>query len=64
MPPMTGKEPEAFNPVLERYTQPYLAHLVNHGYYRIEYTGDSTLFNDDFLEYQLINLCHLRIRRL
>jgi len=64
MPPMTGKEPEAFNPVLERYTQPYLAHLVNHGYYRIEYTGDITLFNDDFLEYQLINLCHLRIRRL
>jgi len=56
MPPMTGKEIEAFNPLLERYTQPYLAHLVNHGYYRIEYTGDITLFNGDFLEYQLVSL--------
>jgi len=56
MPPMTGKETESFNPILSRYTQPYLAHLVNHGYYRIEYTGDITLFNGDFLEYQLVSL--------
>jgi len=56
MPPQTGKETETFNPVLSRYTQPYLATLVNHGTYRIQYTGDITLFNDDFLEYQLVGL--------
>jgi hypothetical protein len=56
MPPMTGKETESFSPVLSRYTQPYLATLVNHGYYRIEYTGDITLFNGGFLEYQLVSL--------
>jgi cysteine-rich repeat protein len=56
MPPQTGKETETFSPVLSRYTQPYLATLVNHGYYRIQYTGDITLFDEDFLEYQLVGL--------
>ena len=56
MPPQTGKETEKFEPVLERYTQPYLATLVNQAYYRIEYTGDITLFNEDFLEYRLFGL--------
>jgi len=61
IPPMTGKETESFMPILSRYTQPYLAHLVNHGYYRIEYTGDITLFDGDFLEYQLVSLTDLPI---
>ena len=56
MPPQTGKEPETFVPRDPRYTQPYLASLVNHGFYRIEYTGDITLFNDGFLEYSLVSL--------
>jgi cysteine-rich repeat protein len=56
MPPQTGKETETFVPVLSRYTQPYLATLVNHGYYRIQYTGDITLFSSDFIEYQLVGL--------
>lgn len=29
-----------FVPRLSRYTQPYLATLVNKGYYRIQFTGD------------------------
>jgi cysteine-rich repeat protein len=56
IPPQTGAETETFSPVLSRYTQPYLATLVNHGYYRIQYTGDITLFDEDFLEYQLVGL--------
>jgi hypothetical protein len=53
IPPQTGANTEKFNPADPRYTQPYLAKLVNRGVYRIEYTGDITAFNEDFLEYQL-----------
>jgi len=54
--PQTGTEVETFNPIDPRYTQPYLATLVNHGFYRIEYTGDITLYDKDFIEYQLVSL--------
>jgi len=56
IPPMTGKETEQFWPVNPRYTQPYLATLVNKGTYRIEYTGDIGLFKDGYLEYGLVGL--------
>ena len=36
IPPMTGLQTEAFFPADPRYTQPYLATLLNHGFYRIQ----------------------------
>ena len=59
MPPQTGKETEKFMPRNPRYTQHYVASLVNHGYYRIEYTGDITLFNADYITYQLVHVVRL-----
>ncbi len=57
VPPQTATEPMGtFSPIDPRYTQPYLATLVNRGFYRIQYTGDITLFSDGFLEYRLVSL--------
>lgn len=46
----------AFRPADPRAVQPYLATLVNKGFYRVEYTGDITAFDDGVLEYSLVSL--------
>jgi len=56
VPPQVGGGDSAFTPAQSRYTQPYLANLVNGGYYRVQYTGDITAFNDGVLEYSLVGL--------
>ena len=56
IPPQTGANPEKFTPRYDsRYTQPYLARLVNRGFYRVEYTGDITEFHEGFIEFRLHN---------
>ena len=55
MPPQSGAD-QSYKPRDKRYPQPFLGQLVNHGYYRVEYTGDIGVFNEGYHEYELVGL--------